>query len=173
LALGQIEQVLQADHQVEPTQARLLAHLSNGRLGWAIQATQEQALLDERETQLGQLKEVLTASRVGRFKMAEQLARQPETLPDMLQTWLSWWRDVVMLSWQSAGNNGHSQLTNIDHLRWLQQVAGVYPPTNATTSLKRTEKSLWALERNANARLVLENLFLKYPLVPLVSAPPG
>ncbi len=172
LAIPKIDKILQDNHQVEPDQSRLLAHLSNGRLGWAIQATQEQSLLEDRETQMSLLKDVLTVSRVGRFKLAEQLARQPETLPAILQTWLSWWRDVAMLSWQGVGTNGNSHLTNIDQLAWLQQAADLYPATNTTTCLKRTEKSLWALERNANARLVIENLFLIYPLDPLASAPP-
>jgi DNA polymerase-3 subunit delta' len=172
LSIPKIEQVLQADYQVAPAQARLLAHLSNGRLGWAIEAAQEQSLLDERETQMGLLKNVLAASRVNRFQIAEQLARQPDILPEILQTWLSWWRDVALLHWPDAGKNGNSQLTNIDYLSWLQAVCKVYPASDTTTSLKQTEKSLWALERNANARLVLENLFLKYPLVPHAALPP-
>lgn len=168
-----IEQVLQSRYQVEPEQARLLAHVANGRLGWAIQAVQEPTLLEERQSHMELLKEVLAATRVGRFDIAEKLARQPESLPDVLQTWLSWWRDLTILHWSGAVSNGHSQITNIDYLAWLQNLARSYSAPQATTGLKRTEKSLWALEHNANARLVLENLFLKYPLSPLVSAPPG
>ncbi|MFZ0545961.1 MAG: DNA polymerase III subunit delta' [Candidatus Promineifilaceae bacterium] len=168
-----IEQVLQTGYQTEREQARLLSNLANGRLGWAIQATQEPALLAERESQMGLLKEVLAATRVVRFDIAEKLARQPENLPDVLQTWLSWWRDLVILNWGSAGTRGHTQITNVDHLAWLQNSASAYTAPDTTSSLKRTEKSLWDLEHNANARLVLENLFLKYPPAHLVSALPG
>jgi DNA polymerase-3 subunit delta' len=173
LPTATIEQVLQDQYQTQPEQARLLAHLANGRLGWAIEANREAAILAERASQMDLLKEVLGADRVGRFDVAEKLARQPEMLPDILQSWLSWWRDLAILTWRSAGSNGHSQITNIDQLVWLQQLAGTYAPSEITSSLKRTEKSLWALEHNANARLVLENLFLKYPSAHLVSVPPG
>jgi DNA polymerase-3 subunit delta' len=173
LPTATIEQVLQDQYQAQSEQARLLAHLANGRLGWAIEANQEAAILAERASQMDLLKEVLGADRVGRFEIAEKLARQPEMLPDILQSWLSWWRDLAILTWRSAGSNGHSQITNIDQLAWLQQLAGIYAPPEITSSLKRTEKSLWALEHNANARLVLENLFLKYPSAHLVSVPPG
>lgn len=168
-----IEQVLQERYQMEPEQARLLAHLANGRLGWAIQAAKEPAILEERASQLALLKDVLEATRVGRFQIADKLARRPEILPDLLQTWLSWWRDLALLKWGAVGSNGHSQLTNVDQLARLQQSAEVYLARDTTASLKRTEKSLWALERNANARLVLENLFLKYPPALPVSVPPG
>ena len=172
LSTGKIEEVLKSKHDVDPTQARLLAHLSNGRLGWAIQAIQDQSLLENREAQLAHLQEILAASRVGRFKLADKLARDPENLPALLQTWLSWWRDAALMNFSGTNDNGSSQLTNIDQLSWLQQIIQSVSPTKTTTSLKRTEKSLWALERNANARLVLENLFLNYPLVPHASLPP-
>ena len=179
LSTRKIEGVLQARYNIDPGHARLLAHLSNGRLGWAIDAAKEQNLLDEREARLSQLKEVLGANRVGRFKIADKMARDPESLPEILQIWLGWWRDAALLKWptthrndsDSGNSQSHSQLTNIDHLTWLTQIASIYSASDTTKSLKQTEKSLWALERNANARLVLENLFLNYPLDPRVSAP--
>jgi DNA polymerase-3 subunit delta' len=172
MSAAQIEEVLRTQHDLDPAPARLLAHLSNGRLGWAIQATQDQTLLDERETQLNLMKDILAASRIGRFSFAEKLARDPEMLPEILQSWLNCWRDIALLNWSGTSQNGRSQLTNIDQLSWLQQIARQYSGAEITNSLKQTEKSLWALERNANARLVLENLFLSYPLVPLAAALP-
>lgn len=168
-----IEQVLGESYRAKPDQAHLLSHLANGRLGWAIQAIQEPAVLEERTTDFDLLKDVLSESRVGRFQIAEKLARSPENLPGLLQSWLSWWRDLAILTWRSSVGNGQGQLTNVDHLTLLQQLAGVYNPLETTTSLKQTEKSLWALEHNANTRLVLENLFLKYPPARHVSEPPN
>lgn len=177
LSTRKVEAVLQTRYDTDPAQARLLAHLSNGRLGWAIEAAREQSLLAERDDQLSILKEVLGSSRVGRFSLADRLSRDPEKLPELLQTWLSWWRDAALMKWPNAGGSGdshtqdHSQLTNIDHVAWLTQIVSLFSASDTTASLKKTEKSIWALERNANARLVLENLFLSYPLDPRVSAP--
>jgi DNA polymerase-3 subunit delta' len=173
LATSQIEQVLREKHQAKPDQARLLAHLATGRLGWAVQAIQDPTVLEERASELDLLKDILAENRNGRFNIADKLARQPELLPEILQTWLSWWRDLAILTWRSGEHNGHNQITNIDDIAWLQEAAGIYSAPETTAGLKRTEKSLWALERNANARLVLENLFLKYPPGRLVPAPPG
>jgi len=173
LPTATIEQVLGVNYQTKPEQAHLLSHLANGRLGWAIQATQEPAVLEERVAQLDMLKDVLAETRVGRFQIAEKLARQPESLPEMLQSWLGWWRDLAILTWRSAGGNGHNQITNIDQIDQLSLFANAYKASETTASLKQTEKSLWALERNANTRLVLENLFLNYPPARHVSAPPG
>lgn len=173
LATNQIEQVLEKKYQTQPEQSRLLAHLANGRLGWAIQAAQEPTILEERASHLDLLKDTLVENRNGRFTIADKLGRQPELLPEILQTWLSWWRDLAILIWRSGESNGHNQITNIDKMAWLQQAASVYSAVETTTSLKRTKESLWALERNANTRLVLENLFLKYPPARLVPELPG
>lgn len=167
-----IEQVLGESYRAKSDQAHLLSHLANGRLGWAIQAIQEPAVLEERAGHFDLLKEVLAESRVGRFQLAEKLARSPENLPELLQSWLSWWRDLAILTWRGGGN-GQGQLTNIDHLAWLQNLAGVYSILKTKTSLRQTEKSLWALEHNANTRLVLEILFLNYPPAHHVSEPPN
>ena len=94
------------------------------------------------------------------------MANQAEMVPEILQTWLGWWRDLAMITWGNIGSNGSIQITNIDHLSWLQQMAEKYSGLDTTESLKQTEKSMWALAHNANARLVLENLFLKYPPAP-------
>jgi hypothetical protein len=40
----------------------------------------------------------------------------------------------------------------------------VWTADQALTSLQQTNHALWQLARNANTRLVLENLLLTYPL---------
>ncbi|MCI0399562.1 MAG: DNA polymerase III subunit delta' [Chloroflexi bacterium] len=161
LAVTTIEAALQQRWGAAPEQARLLAHLADGRLGWASQSLQEKALLAERESQLVLLRDVLAEKRTGRFHLADRLARKPEDLPPMLRTWLTWWRDAVLLAWSSEASN---PLTNLDQAEILRQLAHAWPAGQFLASLQQTEKALWQLEHNANTRLVLENLFLVYPL---------
>jgi DNA polymerase-3 subunit delta' len=162
LPVESIEQSLTTRWRVPEEKAHLLAHLADGRIGWAVQAAEDETILQARDAHLAQLQTALDGSHVARFQLADKLARKPEALPDILKTWLSWWRDVTLLS-QENGQPLNTAVTNIDHLAQLQTRAHAWDKKETFTSLKQTSQALWQLERNANARLVLENLLLAYP----------
>lgn len=160
LTVPQVVEALQNQWQVRPELANQLAHLANGRLGWAVQAAQDERLLNTRHEQLGWLQQALDGRRPARFELADKLSRQPEELDTILQTWLSWWRDVLLLA---HGRSADLPLINADQQAKLHQQAGKWTADQIETSLTQTQTALWQLERNANVRLVLENLFLIYP----------
>ncbi|MCA9930380.1 MAG: DNA polymerase III subunit delta', partial [Anaerolineales bacterium] len=93
-----IQQSLAVRQQVREDDAYLLAHLADGRLGWAVAAAQDDAMLTERRAHLDTLYEALDGQRVSRFAIADKLSRKAEALPDLLRSWLSWWRDVMVLA---------------------------------------------------------------------------
>ncbi|MCP4357446.1 MAG: DNA polymerase III subunit delta' [Chloroflexi bacterium] len=159
-----IEQSLTTRWHVAEEKAHLLAHLADGRLGWAIHAAEDKAILQKREAHLESLQSALTNQRVQRFQLADKLARKPETLPDTVRTWLSWWRDVnLLVQYESAGGTLTASVSNIDQISQLQQTSQTISVGSALASLKQTNLALWQLTRNANTRLVLENLLLIYP----------
>ncbi len=164
LSLDLIEQSLSTRWQVAGEEAHLLAHLADGRLGWAVQATQDESVLQTRAEQLDNLHLVLEGSRVKRFQLADKWSRKAENLPAMLQMWLSWWRDLNLLVRQN-GTQSQIALTNVDDVALLDRLAHQYDADQAVQSLKQTNLALWQLERNANTRLVIENLLLAYPIV--------
>lgn len=155
-----IIEALQSRWQVPPDQSHLLAHLADGRLGWAVQAFQEPTLLQERATRLTTLQQLLADKRVGRFALADNLAKKPEELPDILRTWLSWWRDLILLV---CGESTAVAISNVDQEAELRRLAGSWQPEQVFTAVKQTAQTITYLERNANTRLALENLFLVYP----------
>jgi DNA polymerase-3 subunit delta' len=155
-----IEETLMTRHQVKPDEANLLAHLADGRLGWAVRAHQEPALLQERRAQLQTLHQALNGTLVARFSLAETLVRKTDTLPPLLRTWLSWWRDLALMSY---GRKSNESITNLDEFETLHELAGRLPRTTVLACLAQTEAALRQLAQNANARLVLENVLLTYP----------
>lgn len=155
----QIQQALVTRWRVSAEQAHLLAHLANGRFGWAVNASQDPTLIQQRLDQLSLLREILSSNIVGRFKHAEKLAKQPEKLFDLLNMWLTWWRDLVLLTHDT------DQLINIDERTRLEQLKSTWETDDILASLNQTSAILWQLERNVNIRLALENLFLIYPQV--------
>ena len=73
-----------------------------------------------RNDHLALLRDIIVKSRVGRFSLAESLAKDTETLTDMLQTWLTWWRDLILLKTagsleQSQVRDLYNKITNLDN----------------------------------------------------------
>jgi len=156
----EIQEALETGWQVDTEQASLLAHLADGRIGWAIQAALNRTLLEERAEQLDLLAQTFSQNLVERFAVADKLAQDPENLPALLKIWLSWWRDLALLS---AGQQDVDSLTHIDRQQELFEIAERLPAGTAVAALQQTEQSLQYLKSNANTRLVMENLLLRYP----------
>ncbi len=165
LPIPLIAKTLQTRWQIPEEQAELLAHLADGRLGWAVNAFQNKSILSERRSHLDSLYEALENNRFIRFTLADKLSRKAEELPFVLQTWLSWWRDLNILAQATPPAAAPtSAITNVDEQARLQSYAQTWTPAEALASLKQTNLALWQLARNANTRLALENLLLTYPL---------
>ncbi len=158
LPVAQVQQALERDFGVPTERAHLLAHLSAGRMGWAIGALQDPDTLALREDALGALLEALTAPLGARFGLAEQLAREKAVLTDVLETWLGFWRDVLLTA---AGTS--APLHNVDLQSEVRTLARRVGLAGAEAALRATRRTLDYLGRNVNTRLALEVLLLDYP----------
>jgi DNA polymerase III subunit delta' len=165
LATSQIASALESRWQVPVAQARLLAHLADGRMGWALRALEDKGLLAVRGERLDRLQEALYGNRVERFELADKLARKPEELPAVLRTWLSWWRDLALLAWSGSDGTAkpESAISNVDAEDDLVTLSRRWERAAILQSLQQTQRALWQLEHNANTRLALEYLLLVYP----------
>ena len=156
-----IEEGLMTRWGVNPEDANLLSHLAAGRLGWAVEASQNPSILQRRKVEIEQLDEAVSGRRYERFSLANKLSRKPENLPSILKTWLSWWHDLLLIV--HGGNDRNVEISNIDQQLKLHKLAKEWSSDQVLSSLRQTELALWQLQRNANTRLVIENLLLIYP----------
>ena len=159
LPAERIADALEQRWHLPPAKASLLSHLADGRIGWAVEALQDPDVIEERKEKLESLVTALKGGRVERFALAQQLAGDPEALMPILRTWLTWWRDLAIFAW----GGGVEAVTNLDRRQQLMALARRWDRETIITALKKTRAALWQLERNANVRLALENLFLTYP----------
>src|SRR5215469_14617013 len=67
LTSTQIREALEQRWGVKPREANVIATLAAGRMGWAVQAVEDESLLAERKEQLETLTKLLPAARVERF----------------------------------------------------------------------------------------------------------
>jgi DNA polymerase-3 subunit delta' len=169
LPISVVQTYLEDIDQTKELRAQLLSHLSGGRIGWAIKAAQDPSVMQVRNDHLSLLLEIIAKSRVGRFSLAENLAKETEELTNMLRTWLTWWRDLILLKTagsleQRATGIRFNAITNLDMEGELKAMSHRLSGQLVLKGLTSTNSALWQLERNANTRLVLENLFLAYPI---------
>jgi DNA polymerase-3 subunit delta' len=154
----QVEQALVERWGAEPDQANLLAHLSGGRLGWAVRTLEDSAGLQRRTQRLDDLGELLNAPTAKRFRYANRLARDPIDMQETLDLWLGWWRDVLLLAARAD-----APLTNIDRVNALRDHARRYGVERSTAMVEALCDAADHLKRNANPRLTLEVLMLDLP----------
>nr|BBH88739.1 DNA polymerase III subunit delta' [Thermosporothrix sp. COM3] len=160
LTATQIKQALIEGWQVEAEHAELVSALAAGRMGWAIQAIEDDEMLDERREHLEQLAMLPTLSRVERFDYAQKItaADRIGELGDLLELWLLWWRDLLL-----ASNNCVDLIVNADMRDLLMKQAAKLPSTVAEQTIKNILKAREAIEQNVNPRIALEVLMLDLP----------
>ena len=163
LPVESLEVALQTHWAQPPELARRLAHLSGGRVGAAVRMVNQPALLERRQGWLADLEELLAAPIRQRFAFADRMTRGKEKaalLPEMVQTWLAYWRDVLLVA-----SGAQSPLTNLDCEAQIQRLAGQLSLEVVHERTVDLERALARLDANVNARLLLEVLLLDWPTI--------
>ncbi len=153
-----VERALIERWQVDPAQARLLARLSGGRLGWAVRAGGDPKMLDARRGYLDGLEETLCEGRAERLMRAEHVAKDTERLPELLEYWLGWWRDLLLMQSGDA-----ARITNVDREDRLREQAAHLSLVQIQRALTAIRETSRYLSQNVNARLAAEVLLLNLP----------
>jgi DNA polymerase-3 subunit delta' len=158
LPLDQVVQGLQTRWGVPAEQARLLAHISNGRPGFALNLFRNPALLERRQAWLDDQARLLAAGRAERFAYADGLSRDKEAFRSAALLWLSFWRDVLI-----KASGGAAPLANLDRAEEIEGLAQRLGISASQRVIKALERTLYAQERNLNSRLAAEVLMLDLP----------
>jgi DNA polymerase-3 subunit delta' len=143
---------------LETGRAKVIAHISGGRMGYAIRLIEDDTLLDRREERLNDLLALLPASRVEKFAYADKLSRDKEAMRQTISFWLSYWRDVML-----RAARAETPLVNVDRNLEIEDLAGRTDLSSARRAASGLEEALEKLERNVNPRLLAEVLLLDMP----------
>lgn len=143
---------------VDEDRARLLAHISGGRPGFARKLIEDATVLEKREERLNDLQTILPASRVEKFSYAEKLAKDKDAMRQTILVWLSYWRDVLL---RVAG--AETPLINVDRNMEIEFLAGRLDLSSARKVVGNHESALEKMERNVNSRLLAEVLLMDLP----------
>ena len=152
----------------EGEEARLLAHLSNGRPGYAMRLLADPDTLKARVDRLSDLLELLGATRVAKFAYAEKLAKDKDNFRRVLLIWSSFFRDVLLSAAQATPGKTpgtSAPLANVDRTAEISQLSGQLSLQQARQTVSDLERAVERLERNVNPRLLAEVTLLDLPRV--------
>ena len=158
----EITRALTGRWQIPETDARRLAALANGRLGWAVRAAENPELREQRIRELEEIANLASASRDERLRRAGALGTDVESARRVLELWTLWWRDVVL----AAGGASHLALSGDLRTR-AERLGARLGLERAQAFMRSLLAAQLALEANANPRLTLEALALDLPRLPV------
>mgnify|MGYP005843010647 CR=1 FL=1 len=153
-----IQQKLETVWGIPPEEARLLAHLCGGRIGYAIALHQSPELLDQRKKILDDHQRMLVSNRVERFAYADTMAGDKDGLLQTLEIWQSFWRDVFL-----RASGSQSPLANLDRLEEIESLAERLGEGIASRMITSLQRMISLLEKNINLRLASEVIMLELP----------
>jgi DNA polymerase-3 subunit delta' len=148
--------------------ARLLAGISSGRPGYALRLLANPALLDQRTKILNDFVGLLGNNRAMRFAYVEEVTRGKdlqvlrEHAEDVLVSWGSLWRDVLVTS-----TDADTATQNPDRAEDIERLASKLDTDQVFHALQKTMESIDAIHRFGNIRMVLETLMLDLPTLSL------
>ena len=159
MPLDGLQQELES-RQMAPTDARLLAHLSGGRLGYALRLKDDLGQMEQRRVLIEDLINMLGANIRERFTYAEAMARDREAVRGAYQVWLSFWRDLML---RCASPD--LPLLNLDMEAQINELSQHIDLPAARAQISALEHSIARLDSNLNARLLTEVLLMDWPRI--------
>ena len=143
---------------LETGRAKLIAHISGGRMGYALRLIENDSLLEKREERLNDLQTLISASRVQKFSYADKLSKDKDVMRQAILFWLSYWRDVMLRTAQAE-----TPLVNVDRNVEIEDLASSMDLSSARLVVSGLESALEKMDRNVNSRMLAEVLLLDLP----------
>ncbi len=146
-------------------QARLIAHLADGRPEWAFAAEADAEQLTRRTQWLDDMFSLLQETLAGRFAYLDTMLEDEDSQSqralalEALEHWSSLWRDALL---RGHGAEGVAP-RNIDRVKDLDAILATVGVDTIGQILREAEAVRGAIQQNANVRLALENWFLDLP----------
>lgn len=147
-------------------EAVLLTGVSAGLPGRALALGENKAALEERDERLDELMGLLSTDIAGRLAYVEPFLRtgnlqtKRDQMLHLLETWLSFWRDLLIASSGAEATRG-----NPDRLDDVERIADRLSLQQVSSVIQLIQDTMGSLEMNANIRLAMENLLLKFPRI--------
>jgi len=138
------------------TEARILAALSDGSFKKALGQNQE-LYLERRRDLIRSLTALSPGSVIPLFKLADELAADKEHLPEILEIFQAFFRDLLLL----LHGRPESDLVNLDLRETLHRQVEYETTESLLKKLRALDAGRYFLQRNVNRQLAMEIMLLR------------
>lgn len=168
MAAKLISDWLMREEHVEEEKARVLASVSGGSLGKAVNMANSD-FLEKRDDSLFQLSRLPKQTPVEVLETALEFTRKSKKknvgaaqdtdwgLLDLFSTWKTWYRDLIL----TKAKGDQDLVINIDFSENLNKISRSYKIENLIDSFFCVEQAQRDLQRSRNADLLMENTLLE------------
>jgi DNA polymerase-3 subunit delta' len=149
---------LEKTQNLSRDEARKIAHLTNGRFGYAMNILSDPAVYQKHNGWIEDLHSLLPASKRVRFSYAEKQfkKRDREVVRGALSAWLSFWRDILLVV-----SGASVPLINLEWEENIRNIARMYTLGECRYRVAALEQGIVQLDTtNINAQLLVEVLLL-------------
>jgi len=144
--------------------ARLVARVSRGRTGWALQAMTDESFLAERATQVESIVQLISMTYAARFdlsrEMDAQYRRDRTGVLETLDQWTTWWRDLLLVKTGCADN-----VVNVDYVSDISEQAQRLSLEQIRDYIVKLGQARQDLDFNVLSRLVFDSLMYTMPRI--------
>jgi len=159
MVVQKLTDMLVSDHKLNREQARQVAHLSGGRVGAALHLLEEPLTQEQNNSWLYEFNQLLKMDRCDRFSYVEGIHKDKEKVRMRFLTWLTYWRDVMILSSGSC-----APLINLEWQGQIEKLASAIILENASQRVAALDRAIHLLDTtNVNPRLLTEVVLLDWP----------
>jgi DNA polymerase-3 subunit delta' len=152
----QLMDVLGEQLDIGEVQAHILASLANGSFKKALGKDRD-LFVERRRELLKKLTALSPGSVVPLFDLAETLAGEKDLLPEILEIFQAFYRDLLLFK----HGRPETELVNIDLMEKINHVAARETTASLLKKLQALESARGHLGRNANRQLAMEVMLLR------------
>ncbi len=149
---------------VAADRARLLARVSRGRTGWALLALSDESVLAARASRIESMIQLVQMTYTARFDFSREMdalyRRDSRTVLETLDTWTTWWRDLLLIKTGAADS-----IVNADYMNDLNDQSGRLGLEQIREFIGRLTQARQDLDLNVVSRLVFDSMVYSIPRI--------
>jgi len=159
-----IKNYLVAHYSISEKQAVEISRISNGCPGWAINAVENNEVIDEFNKVIEKIEMIVKGDLSLRFEYADDTAniykKEKKLVKDEIYIWLNYWRDILLTKVGVVELVIHNS-----KLDFFKLVSGQLSIDKIFGVIKRLIETLNLLDSNVNPNLTLEQFVISLPVI--------
>ena len=159
-----IENFILRNFDIDESKSEFISRISKGKIGFAINACNDQTLIDDYFQTILKFAEILSSGIDKRFNYARDISslyrKNKNQVYKELSMWLDFWRDLLVLK---NGLNEH--IVNQEWREMILKISEEIEIRKILDVMQEFKKSIKYLEQNGSPQLIIEVLMMELPFV--------